>query len=116
MRESLLLVPRRASHVSVRKGRWIYIPGRGSGGFNGKPGTHGAGGPQAASFVGSENSDFENGKIYKDAPKGQLYDLQEDINQTNNLHDILPEVVQEMRSLLNENRSDKWPVKKRKKR
>ena len=115
VRESLVLVPRHASHVSVRKGKWVYIPGRGSGGFRGKPGTHGAGGPRVASFVGNENSDFENGKFHKDAPSGQLYDLEADLTQTTNLHDLRPDVVQEMKSTLNEYRSDQWFRKKRRK-
>ena len=116
VRESLILVPYRSTHVSVRKGRWMFIPKQGSGGFTGKPGMHASGGVKAASFVGSENSDFENGVMDKDAPKGQLYDLQEDVTQTTNLHDLRPDVVQEMKSLLNEYRSDKWAGKGRKKK
>ena len=116
LRESLVLVPYRASHVSVRKGRWMYIPAQGSGGFTGKPGTHAAGGVAAASHVGNKNSDFENGVINKDAPKGQLYDLDADLTQTINLHDEFPEVVQEMESLLGRYRSEKWPIRKAKRR
>ena len=115
VRESLLLVPRHASHVSVRKGKWIYIPRQGSGGFRGKLGKHGAGGPVVASFVGNENSDFENGKYRKDAPAGQLYDLEADLTQTTNLHDLRPDIVQQMKSTLNEYRSDRWTSKKKRK-
>jgi len=116
LRESLVLVPWSRRHVSVRKGRWMYIPNRGSGGFRGKPGQHAAGGEAAASFVGNEHSDFEKGKYRKDAPQAQLYDLQADVSQTTNLHDLHPEVVQEMESFLNEYRSDDWSSKKRKKK
>lgn len=79
----------------------MYIPARGSGGFGGKkPGDHTFGGPPAASFVGSVNSDIEDGKIKKDAPPAQLYDLQADTNQTQNVHDAHPEVVKELSALL----------------
>jgi arylsulfatase A len=42
----------------------------------------------------------ENGKIKKDAPPAQLYDLEADVNQTKNLYNEYPEVVQEMKALL----------------
>ncbi|MEP3479634.1 MAG: arylsulfatase [Fuerstiella sp.] len=100
LRESLVLTPHKASHLAVRKGKWIYIPAQGSGGFKGKPGTHASGGPAAISFVGSINSDIKDGKIKKGAPKAQLYDIESDVRQTLNLHDQHPEVVQQMKALL----------------
>ena len=114
VRESLVLVPRQANHVSIRKGKWMYIPKRGAGGFNGKPGTHGAGGPACVSHVGSENSDIENGKIKKDAPPAQLYDLEADVSQTKNLYHQYPEVVKEMKALLAESRPSSSSGKKAK--
>ncbi|MGB7326666.1 MAG: arylsulfatase, partial [Rubripirellula sp.] len=83
-----------------RKGKWIYIGARGAGGFKGPPGSHGAGGPVCASFVGSVNSDFENGKYKADAPPAQLYNLESDVSQTQNLYDDYPEIVKEMQELL----------------
>lgn len=100
VRKDLVLMARRSSHVSLRKGKWMYIPAKGAGGFWGKPGTHGAGGPACVSHVGNVNSDIENGKIKKDAPPAQLYDLEADVNQTQNLYAQYPEVVQEMQALL----------------
>ncbi|WP_372798595.1 arylsulfatase [Pontiella sp.] len=100
LRNQLVLMPRQPSHLSIRKGKWVYIPAPGSGGFKGKPGSHGAGGPAAVSYVGSVNSDIANGKIKKGAPRGQLYDLEADVNQTQNLYNQYPEVVQEMQALL----------------
>lgn len=101
IRGDLVLAPHKGTHLSVRKGRWMYIPARGSGGFTGrKPGDHTFAGPPAASFVGSVNSDIENGKIKKDAPPAQLYDLQADVSQTQNLHREHPEVVKDLNSLL----------------
>ena len=41
-----------------------------------------------------------NGKIKKDAPPAQLYDLEADVNQTTNVYNQYPEVVQEMKALL----------------
>ena len=46
------------------------------------------------------NSDIENGKIKEDALPAQLYDLEADVNQTKNLYNQYPEVVQELEALL----------------
>jgi hypothetical protein len=101
IRDHLVLAPHKGTHLSLRKGKWMYIPARGSGGFGGrKPGDHTFAGPAAASFVGSVNSDIENGKIKPDAPPAQLYDLVSDVNQTRNVHDKHPDVVKKLSSLL----------------
>jgi len=101
IRDHLVLAPNKGSHLSVRKGKWMYIPGQGSGGFGGrKPSDHTFAGPAAASFIGSVNSDIEDGKIKKDAPPAQLYDLEADVNQTKNVYADHPEVVNELNSLL----------------
>jgi arylsulfatase A-like enzyme len=117
LRDHLVLSPRQASHISIRKGKWMYIPAKGSGGFTGtKPGTHGFAGPAAASFVGNVNSDIENGKIKKDAPRAQLYDLEADVNQTKNVIKQYPEVVQEMEALLETYKAQMVSEAKRKKK
>ncbi len=101
IRDHLVLAPHKGTHLSVRKGKWMYIPAQGSGGFGGsKPGDHTFAGPAAATFVGSVNSDIEDGKIKKDAPPAQLYDLEADVTETKNVHDEHPEVVKELSSLL----------------
>ncbi|MEM8736433.1 MAG: arylsulfatase, partial [Planctomycetota bacterium] len=101
LRDHLVLAPHKGTHLSIRKGKWMYIPARGSGGFGGKkPGDHTFGGPPATSFVGSVNSDIEDGKIKPDAPQAQLYDLAYDTNQTRNLYQENPEVVEELSRLL----------------
>jgi arylsulfatase A len=101
IRDHLVLAPNKGTHLSVRKGKWMYIPRQGSGGFGGtKPGAHTFAGPAAASFVGSVNSDIENGKIKKDAPPAQLYDLVADANETQNVINDHPDVVKELSLLL----------------
>ncbi len=101
IRKELILSPHKSTHLAVRKGQWMYIGARGSGGFSGsKPSDHAWGGPPAVQFVGGINSDIENGRIKEDAPPAQLYDLEADINQTRNLYNEYPEVVKEMSDLL----------------
>ncbi len=101
LREELLLAPFSSRHLSIRKGKWMYVPAQGSGGFKGsKPGQHAWGGPAAVALVGGKNSDMENGRFKPGAPKAQLYDLEADVNQEQNLHDQHPEVVKELSALL----------------
>ena len=76
-----------------------------------KPSDHTFAGPAAASFVGSVNSDIEDGKIKKDAPPAQLYDLEADVNQTQNVINDHPEVVKELSSLLARLQAETWPRK-----
>lgn len=101
VREDLLLAPHKKANLGIRKGKWMYIGAKGSGGFGGgKPGAHAWGGPPATALVGSVNSDIENGRFKKNAPPAQLYDLDFDPNQTKNLYREYPEVVKEMEALL----------------
>lgn len=101
IRDHLVLAPNKGTHMSIRKGKWMYIPNRGSGGFGGrKPGVHTFSGPPAVSYVGSINSDIENGKIKKDAAPAQLYDLEADVRQTRNVYREHPDVVKELSTLL----------------
>jgi len=101
LRKELLLAPHKKSNLGIRKGRWMYIGARGSGGFGGsRPKDHAWGGPAAAALVGSVNSGIENGRLKKDAPPAQLYDMEFDPNQTRNLYRKYPEVVKEMEASL----------------
>ncbi|MCR9198839.1 MAG: arylsulfatase [Planctomycetaceae bacterium] len=114
IRDHLVLAPHKGTHLSVRKGRWMYIPRQGSGGFGGKkPKDHTFAGPAAASFVGSVNSDIEDGRIRKDAPPAQLYDLEADIRQTRNVYREHPDVVKEMQSVLADYRPRPSPSAKK---
>ncbi|MCB4808920.1 arylsulfatase [Tamlana sp. 62-3] len=106
IRESLLLAPLKKSHLSIRKGKWMYIGARGAGGFSSeKQGSHAFGGPKAIAFAGEINSDIENGKIKVDAPPAQLYNLEIDPNQTTNVYKDFPEIVNEMEAILNNYRN-----------
>ncbi|WP_372774719.1 arylsulfatase [Mangrovibacterium sp.] len=101
IRDELILAPSKKQNLSLRKGKWIYIPAQGSGGFSGsKPEHHAWGGAPAVAFVGGKNSDIENGKIKEDAPPAQLYDLEKDVNQSTNLYNEYPEIVKEMDAIL----------------
>lgn len=102
IRKELILAPKQDTHLALRKGKWMFIPAQGSGGFTGsKPHQHAWGGPAATAFIGSENSDIENGAFKDNAPPAQLYNLESDVSQTKNLYHEYPEVVQEMETLLN---------------
>jgi arylsulfatase A len=101
LRDELVLAPYDPSHFSLRKGKWMYIPAQGSGGFSGSnPGMHAFAEPAAATFTHHPNSDIENGKIKIDAPPAQLYNLEKDVNQTTNLYTRYPEIVTEMEAIL----------------
>lgn len=111
IREELLLAPRRPEKLSLRQGKWMYIPAQGSGGFGGsKPEHHAWGGFPAVAFVGGKNSDMEKGKLKAEAPAAQLYDLKTDPNQTRNVYVDYPDVVAKMDARLlelKENLSEK---------
>ncbi|MEN8694018.1 MAG: sulfatase-like hydrolase/transferase [Akkermansiaceae bacterium] len=115
LREEMFITPHKASHMAYRNGKWMYIPTRNDGGFGGsKPGQHAWGGPAVTTLVNTPNSDIENGKIKKDAPPAQLYDLEADPNQTKNLYHEHPEIVAEMEATLNQVRPRQtFPTKTR---
>jgi len=101
IRKELLLAARQPSHLSLRRGDWIYIPAQGSGGFKGsKPNHHAWGGPAAVALVGGINSDMKEGKIIDDAPLAQMYNLESDPNQKYNVYGQFPEIETEMKTIL----------------
>lgn len=93
LRDEMIVTPNQPTHMALRKGKWMYIPARGDGGFKGNV--------AATKLVNSKNSDIANGRIKKNAPKAQLYDLSVDVNQTKNVYAEYPEVVEQMASILN---------------
>lgn len=106
-RDMLVLSPNSPMHLTIRKGKWVYIPARDEGGFQGKKiGDHLLAGAAAQQLTHLVNSDVVDGEIRKDAPPAQLYDLQTDPYQARNVHDDHPEVVAELSELLR-----KWRAK-----
>ncbi len=99
VRDHLLIAPARRTHLSLRRGDWMFIDAQGHGGFSQtNVGDHGFGGPAAHLFTGHVNSDIESGKIKPDAPKAQLYNLKIDPTQKVNVIREHPQIAAEMRS------------------
>jgi arylsulfatase A-like enzyme len=101
LRETLIITPNSPKHLGVRHGKWVYIPAQDSGGFQGKKvGDHLFAGAAALPFAGTPNSDVVSGKIRPDAAPGQLYDLESDPSQTQNIYRKHPEIVRELQVIL----------------
>ncbi|MEC5127012.1 arylsulfatase [Verrucomicrobiales bacterium BCK34] len=116
LRTEMFITPNKPSHMSYRKGKWMFIPAKSDGGFSGsKPGQHAWGGAAVAALVNTPNSDIENGRLKADAQPAQLYDLEADVNQTQNLYYGNPGVAQEMRNILEKVRPKQAPSRKAKK-
>jgi arylsulfatase A len=101
VRDHLILAPARKTHLAIRKGNWVYIPGQGSGGFRGQNiGDHTLGGPAAHKLTRQVNSDIEKGRLKKGAPPAQLYDLNLDRSQSKNVISDHPEVAKKLKGQL----------------
>ncbi|MBT3279461.1 MAG: arylsulfatase [Phycisphaerales bacterium] len=115
IRDSLLICPFKPTHLALRKGKWMYISAQGNGGFNGKPGQHTCAGAPAFRLTKAKNSDIitDEGKFREDAPPVQLYNLEEDVNEAQNLCRKHPEIVKEMQAQLKAIRAAKRSAPKR---
>lgn len=103
LRDHLVQGASRLTHLALREGSWVYISAKGGGGFGGdKVGEHLLGGPAALKFAGEINSDVEDGKFKKDAPPEQLYNLESDLSQAENLFLTHPDRAEKMRARLDE--------------
>ena len=101
VRKTLIVSPNSPKHLTVRQGKWVYIPGQDEGGFQGKNlGDHLFAGAAALPFAGRINSDVVDGKLRANAAPAQLYDLERDPFQTRNLFLQYPEVVKELDDVL----------------
>ena len=101
IRNHLLISPNQKTHLSIRKGKWVYIPAQGEGGFGGtRPGQNVFAGAPALDFTGQVNSDVVDGKIRKNAPLAQLYNLEKDPSQKVNVYNKHPDIANEMKALL----------------
>ena len=87
---------------ALRQGKWIYLPKQGSGGMT-APETPGKPWSQPYATMGFRNSDIDsNGQIKPDAPAAQLYNLEEDPEQHNNVIAQHPEIAEKMQGRMNE--------------
>ncbi len=101
IRDHLILSPNKKTNLTIRKDKWVYIDAQGSGGFRGKLETdYERGGPGALLLTQHVNSDIQDGKLKSNAPPAQLYDLEADLIQTQNLYHQHPEIAREMKALL----------------
>jgi arylsulfatase A-like enzyme len=108
IRDELVLGAGNPTHLVLRQGNWAYISGKGGGGFgSSKPGSHTFGGAPALKFAGQSNSDVVDGKLIKDAPPAQLYDLKSDLGQSENVILENPEKAENLRTRLAEIRAGK---------
>lgn len=107
LRDELVVLSNRPSHLAIRTDRWLYIPAQGEGGFRGEIwGKHLISGVAATKRTQQINSDIANGKIKPDAPKTQLYDLINDPQQTRNIINEHPEVARQMQSRVDDYRKE----------
>ncbi len=108
IRNELVLAASSGAHLVLRQGDWVYIGAKGGGGFgSSKPGSHTFGGTPALKFAGQTNSDVVDGKLKKDAPPAQLYDLGSDLSQSENVIRENPEKAESLRVRLAEIKAGK---------
>lgn len=113
IREMVVISPNNPEHLLVRKGKWVYIPAQDEGGFQGKKvGDHLLAGAAAFAMTNQKNSDISDAKIRDDAPPEQLYDLEKDPYQSENVVAQNLEVKQELQQILNEYRGKIGPYEK----
>jgi len=104
LRDEVILAGFRKTHLSLRQGKWMFIPRQGGGGFPNQviKGSNGVGGMVANMLAGKTNSDFGFGEFKRTAAPAQLYDLSVDIAQTQNVYQENPKVVEAMAARLKE--------------
>lgn len=113
LREMLMITPNSPEHLVVRKGKWVYIPAQDEGGFQAKKiDAHTLGGAAAFALTQQKNSDIVDHKIKEDAPKEQLYDLEKDPYQAENVVAQNPKVKEELQQILAEYRQKIGPYPK----
>jgi len=86
--------------LAIRKGKWKYLDHKGSGGNNySRPGEWG----------------MKHYALPENAPKapGQLYDLAQDLGETNNLYFKYPNIVKELKGELKESKKNGRSAPKR---
>ena len=97
-RDHVIIAPNDKRLLGLRAGDWVFIPGRGDGGFHCN-----RGGPWAVALAGQTNSDLApDGGVRDDAPAEQLYNLTQDPGQAINVIGDHPDVADRMRRRLHE--------------
>lgn len=110
LRDVLIVSPNCPSHLTVRKGDWVYIAAQNEGGFQDTlVGSHTLGGAAATKLTKQVNSDIEAGKIRSDAPLKQLYNIRKDPYQTENVYGQYPEIEKELDEILQSYRAEIGP-------
>ncbi len=102
IRDHFLITPSNKKNLGIRKGKWVYIDSSGDGGFGGTTiGEHTLGSVPGTLLTHQTNSDIEYGKIKDNAPQAQLYDLEKDPFQQDNLYNKNKAKAKELKELLN---------------
>lgn len=104
IRDYLFIAPHKSSHLALRTGDWVYIPGQGGGGWERSSG-HTTGGILGTLFTHDYNSDIYEGKLIENAPKVQLFNLRKDKEEKINLAERNPEKLREIQTLYKEKKS-----------
>jgi arylsulfatase A-like enzyme len=101
IRDKAALAALKEPNMALRKGDWVFIGAQGGGGFSVRRPGHGAlGGPAALKFANEVNSDVEDGKLKPDAPPAQLYNLNVDLSQSQNVIREYPDIAKKMKEEL----------------
>lgn len=101
IRKHLVLAPFKRQSLALRMGKWMYIGNKGGGGWEGLIGNgHIVGGAKALQFTGEKNSDVEDGAYRPEAPMEQLYNLEVDLSQRENVTLQNPEITKMMKETL----------------
>mgnify|MGYP001163582069 FL=1 len=109
LRDHAIFAPAKKTHLTIRKGKWVYIGAQGSGGFGGL-----YGGPGAVAYTKQKNSDIaDDGTFHFNAPKSQLYDLSADPYQTTNVVNNYPDIAEELSGLLEYYKSSNRSVERK---
>jgi arylsulfatase A-like enzyme len=88
--------------LALRSGDWVYIPKQGSCGITTTPNGWGL----HLKDMGQTNSDYDaQGNLKADAPKEQLYNLQKDPSQSQNVVRDYPEKAREMAAQLEQRKA-----------
>lgn len=104
IRDHLLLAPRKQKNMTIRRGKWVYINAQGDGG----EALRERGGPKAVADSGNINSDITaDGNIKNGAAPKQLYNLDIDPGQKNNVIKQHPEIAKDLSVRLNKYRNSK---------